>query len=116
LWCLFIFFKSSANPSKLYEINTNNIIIKELVISSEPLIYKSNIAIIVGTININPPIVGVPSFCKCLSVIIVHTLCLKFSFFSIGNKIKPANTDKKNPIINPKIDLANISTKSLLSL
>lgn len=58
----FYLFKSSANPSKLYEINTNNIIIRELVISSEPLIYKSNIAIIVGIININPPIVGVPSF------------------------------------------------------
>ena len=50
---------------------------------------------------------------KNRQAVVVFLFCLKFSFFKIGNKKYPKNTDKKKLTIKPNIDFANISMLSL---
>ena len=65
--------------------------------------------IIVGIININPPIVGVPSFFKCRLLIVRLTTCPTLILFNIGIINKPAIIAKTKPKVKPRIDFAKIN-------
>ena len=65
----------------------------------------------VGTINIKPPIVGVPSFPLCLDKKTL-TVCFIFIFLSSGIKTTPNIIDNINPIINASTAFAKINTSS----
>lgn len=59
--------------------------------------------------KIIPPIVGVPSFFKCLSLINLLTDCPKCNFLNNGTTNKPVIKDKINPSIIAIDALANIN-------
>ena len=83
--------------------------------SENSILFRHNIhitVIIVGIINISPPIVGVPSFCECDSAKNTLTLCFIFIFFKIGININPNITVVINPIIIANIAFAKINILS----
>ena len=55
--------------------------------------------------KINPPIVGVPSFCACLKAVNILIDCLNFNFLSNGIIISPHPRAKKSTIEATKIVL-----------
>ena len=67
---------------------------------------EDQIVKIVETINIIPPIVGVPLFFSCA---LTNTLvfCPTFNFLSHGINTKPKTTDAINPIIKASTDFAS---------
>ena len=64
---------------------------------------------IVETINIIPPIVGVPSFFLCDSPTYSLIFCPKFILFNIGIRIKPNITEEIKPIIKDSTDFVKIN-------
>ena len=62
-----------------------------------------------------PPIVGVPSFFKCLLEISLLTDCPKCNFLNKGITNKPVINDNTNPSIKAMAALARINIKATSS-
>ena len=67
----------------------------------------------VDRMKINPPIVGVPSFCLWLSPTKMLILCPICILFKHGIKITPSMLAHKKPIITANTALVNSNMKPL---
>ena len=107
LWNL-ILRRSSINPRNAYKINTHNIINK---FKLKWIFLFKNKKIIINKVlimKITPPIVGVPSFKRCLLEIVFDILWYIWHFLKNGTTKKPNTNEDKKPNIKHKIVLVKI--------